>query len=58
MKKEKTIMAKYVCTVCGYTVEADKQPDKCPLCNATTFNVISSEGKVYADEHKLVLQKV
>ena len=25
-------MAKFVCTVCGYTVEADKAPEKCPMC--------------------------
>lgn len=50
-------MTKYVCTVCGYTVEADKQPDKCPLCNATTFNAMSSEGKTYADEHRIGVAK-
>ncbi len=25
-------MAKFVCSVCGYTVEADKAPEKCPMC--------------------------
>ena len=28
---------KYVCTVCGWSTESDTQPDKCPLCGATTF---------------------
>src|SRR5574344_916944 len=48
---------KYVCTVCGYTVEADKAPEKCPLCNATTFNAIDDSAKVYADEHKIGVAK-
>ena len=26
-------MAKYVCSVCGYTVEADEAPEKCPTCD-------------------------
>ena len=27
-------MAKWVCSVCGYTVEGDKAPDMCPVCKA------------------------
>ncbi len=50
-------MTKFVCTVCGYTVEADKKPDKCPMCNATTFNELSSDNKNYADEHKIGVAK-
>ena len=23
---------KFVCTVCGYTYEGDKAPEKCPMC--------------------------
>ena len=44
---------KYVCTVCGWSTEADKAPEKCPLCGATTFNVVDGENKVYACEHKV-----
>jgi len=50
-------MAKYVCTVCGYTYEGDKQPDKCPMCGATTFNVLDENNKVYADEHRIGVAK-
>ena len=47
-------MAKFVCTVCGWSTEADKQPDECPVCKAKTFNKIEEGGaKVYACEHKL-----
>lgn len=31
-------MTKWVCSVCGYTVEADVAPEKCPQCGATKFN--------------------
>ena len=31
---------KYVCTVCGWSTEADKAPERCPLCGATTFKEI------------------
>ncbi len=45
---------KYVCTVCGWTTEADTQPEKCPICGATTFTVSNSTGeKIYACEHKI-----
>ena len=44
---------KFVCTVCGWSTEADKAPEKCPLCGATTFNVVDGENKVYACEHKV-----
>ena len=33
-------MTKFVCSVCGWSTEADKQPEKCPLCGATTFNIV------------------
>ena len=47
-------MAKFVCTVCGWSTEADKAPERCPLCGATTFKEINTaEGKVYACEHKV-----
>ena len=45
---------KYVCTVCGWTTEADTQPEKCPICGATTFTATASTGeKIYACEHKI-----
>ena len=25
-------MKKFKCKVCGYTIEADEAPEKCPLC--------------------------
>ena len=47
-------MTKFVCTVCGWSIEADKQPEKCPLCGATTFNIVDDKnGKVYACEHTI-----
>ena len=47
-------MAKFVCTVCGWSTESDKTPERCPLCGATTFKEINTaEGKVYACEHKV-----
>ena len=46
-------MAKFVCTVCGWTTESDTQPDKCPVCSATTFNKVDGTNKVYATEHNV-----
>ncbi len=43
---------KYICTVCGWT--GDYKPEKCPICNATTFTEDSGSGeKIYACEHKI-----
>ena len=44
---------KFVCTVCGWSTEADKAPEKCPLCGATTFKEVGGEAKVYACEHNV-----
>ena len=46
-------MAKFVCTVCGWSTEADKAPERCPLCGATTFNEIKEGAKTYACEHNV-----
>ncbi len=46
-------MAKFVCTVCGWSTEADVQPAQCPLCKATTFNQVVEGVKTYACEHKV-----
>jgi len=46
-------MAKFVCTVCGWSTEADKAPERCPLCGATTFNEVTEGVKTYACEHNV-----
>jgi len=46
-------MAKFVCTVCGWSTESDTQPDKCPICSAVTFNKVDGTSKVYATEHNV-----
>ena len=45
-------MAKWVCSVCGFTVEGDNPPAKCPQCNATKFNEASAIVG-FACEHKV-----
>ena len=45
-------MTKWVCTVCGYTVEAEKAPEKCPQCGATKFNE-AGDMNTWACEHKV-----
>ena len=49
------IMAKFVCSVCGYVYEGDAAPEKCPQCGvpASKFNKVE-EGKLeWAAEHVL-----
>ena len=46
-------MTKFVCTVCGWSTEADNAPEKCPVCQATTFNKIEEGVKTYATEHNV-----
>ena len=45
-------MSKWVCAVCGYTVEGDKAPELCPQCKATKF---TEQGSLtgWACEHKV-----
>ncbi len=47
-------MAKFVCTICGYTHEGNAAPDKCPICGAPTakFDEVGGE-RVWADEHRV-----
>ena len=47
-------MVKYVCQVCGYTVEGER-PAKCPQCGAdgSKFDEVQSGARVWADEHKI-----
>lgn len=33
-------MTKFVCSVCGWSIEADVQPTECAVCKAKTFNKI------------------
>ena len=43
-------MAKWVCAVCGWTVEQETKPEICPQCKATKFNEASAiQG--FACEH-------
>ncbi len=47
-------MVKYVCSVCGYTVEG-QAPDKCPQCGATSerFDEVKGGARAWADEHRI-----
>jgi rubrerythrin len=46
------IMAKFVCSVCGYVFEGENPPEKCPLCGVgpEKFTKVE-EGASYAAEH-------
>lgn len=50
---------KFVCQVCGYSIEADTAPEKCPVCSATSDKfVVAQEGaRAWADEHKIGVAK-
>jgi rubrerythrin len=50
-------MKKYVCQVCGYTVEGEA-PDKCPQCGADRSKFAEApEEKVWASEHVIGIAK-
>lgn len=51
-------MAKYVCSVCGYTVEGEA-PETCPVCGAVkeVFTKVEDGVKEYADEHRVGIAK-
>ena len=51
-------MAKYVCSVCGYTVEGEA-PEKCPVGGAVkeVFTLLAEGAKNYADEHRIGVAK-
>ena len=51
-------MAKFVCSICGFTHEGDSAPDKCPLCGAPAakFDEVGGEH-VWADEHRVGVAK-
>ena len=46
-------MKTWVCTVCGYTVEAENPPEQCPLCKApaSKFKANEEEELSWASEH-------
>ena len=46
-------MAKWVCSVCGYTHEGDTPPEKCPQCGvpAEKFNKQEEGEMTWAAEH-------
>ena len=50
---------KFVCQVCGYSVEASEAPEKCPICGATKDKfVVAAEGtRAWADEHRIGIAK-
>ena len=52
-------MIKWVCSVCGYTVEGPSAPDKCPQCGApaSKFNKVESGQTVWAAEHVVGVAK-
>ena len=51
-------MAKFVCTVCGYTAE-NEAPEACPVCRAakSAFKALDENNKNYADEHRIGVAK-
>ena len=47
-------MAKWVCSVCGYTHEGDTAPEKCPQCGVPAEKFVKqdeSEEMTWASEH-------
>ena len=49
---EEIIMAKFVCSVCGYVYEGEAAPEFCPLCKAPASKFIEqTEEKTWAAEH-------
>ena len=51
-------MAKFVCSICGYTAEGEA-PEKCPVCGAAkeAFVLMADDNKNYADEHRIGVAK-
>lgn len=48
------IMAKWVCSVCGYVHEGDQPPEQCPVCKAPAEKFIEQgEEMTWAAEHVL-----
>ena len=53
-------MKTWVCTVCGYTVEAENPPERCPVCKAPAekFKAQEEDGLTWAAEHVVGVGKV
>lgn len=51
-------MAKWVCSICGYTVEADTAPSVCPICKAPSEKFVKQGGnREWAAEHTVGVAK-
>jgi rubrerythrin len=52
-------MKKWVCSVCGYTLEGNEPPDNCPQCKAAKDKFVTAvEGKRdWADQHVVGVAK-
>lgn len=49
---------KLACAVCGYTVEGQNPPERCPQCGAAKDKFkISDSGAGWADEHRIGVAK-
>jgi len=50
---------KWTCSICGYTHEGDKAPEKCPQCNvpAEKFIEVKEGGIQFVDEHVVGVAK-
>ena len=56
--QEDNIMAKFVCTICGYVYEGDEAPERCPICKAPREKFNKVEGEmVWAAEHVVGVAK-
>ena len=53
------IMAKFVCTVCGYVYEGDAAPEQCPVCKAPAkmFKEVAGEIELAAEHEYGVYEK-
>jgi len=59
LRKGDIIMAKFVCSVCGYVYEGDAAPEKCPQCGvpAEKFNKVEEGEMTWAAEHVVGVAK-
>lgn len=56
--KEKTIMKKFVCPVCGYVHEGDVPPEQCPVCKAPASKFVEQKSEMeWADQHVVGVAK-
>ena len=52
------MMAKYVCSVCGYVHEGDSAPEACPLCKAPASKFVKQgDDMAWAAEHVVGVAK-